>query len=677
MALARFGHLEAVSMCGIAGFWLRKETGDEPTEILHRMGNTLVHRGPDDSGIFFDKNAGLGLSFRRLSIIDLSAEGHQPMASASGRYTTIFNGEVYNYESIREELGPQQWRGHSDTEVMLAAIERWGLEAAVRRFIGMFAFALWDSFERRLHLVRDRIGIKPLYYGHVDGSFVFASELKALIVFPGFQAAIDRDSLAAYMRCAYVPSPHSIYVGIHKLHPGHILTLSSPQASPVLSAYWSAEEVARNGVKSRLQGGDEEIIEQLREKLADAVRLRMIADVPLGAFLSGGIDSSTVVALMQSQSSRPVKTFTIGFHEGKYNEAAHARKIAEHLGTEHTEFFLTPQDALDVVPLLPSMYDEPFADSSQIPTHLVSKLARGHVTVALSGDGGDELFCGYPRYDFVHSLWNALRKIPGPIARSAAKLMHSVPSALINNTAGRLPLPGRLRQTPGEKLYRLADHLLAQDPAEIYLRAITMWPDPSAVVLNSHEHGSVPEAIRRFADMPDVREMAMLTDLTNYLPDDILTKVDRASMALGLEARVPLLDHRIVEFAWRLPLHLKIRNGKTKWALRQVLYRHVPAELVERPKMGFGVPVDLWLRGPLRQWAEDLLAPETLGRHGYFSVEPIRQKWKEHVSGSREWHYVLWPVLMFQAWLAEAPSASNRAESRVLPVPQRMSIQPT
>ena len=661
-------------MCGIAGFWLRKETGHEPTALLRCMGNTLAHRGPDDSGIFFDKKSGLGLSFRRLSIIDLTAEGHQPMASASGRYTIIFNGEVYNYEAIRAELDPQPWRGHSDTEVMLAAIERWGVEAAVRRFVGMFAFALWDGIERRLHLVRDRVGIKPLYYGHVEGNFVFASELKALKIFPGFQAAIDRDSLAAYMRCMYVPTPHSIYQGIHKLPPGHILTLSSPEASPVHSAYWSAEEVARNGVESRLQRGDEEIIQQLREKLADAVRLRMIADVPLGAFLSGGIDSSTVVALMQSQSSRPVKTFTIGFHEDQYNEATHARKIAEHLGTEHTEFFVTPQDALDVVPLLPEMYDEPFADSSQIPTHLVSKLARRHVTVALSGDGGDELFCGYPRYDFVHSLWNALRKIPGPIARSTAKLMHLLPSALINNTAGRLPLPPRLRQAPGEKLHRLADHLLAQDPAEIYLRAMTMWPDPSAVVLNSHEYGSVPKAIRRFADMPDVREMAMLTDLTNYLPDDILTKVDRASMAIGLEARVPLLDHRVVEFAWRLPLHLKVRNEKTKWALRQVLYQHVPAELVERPKMGFGVPVDLWLRGPLREWAEELMAPETLGRHGLLSVEPIRKKWKEHVSGARDWHYLLWPALMFQAWMAVASSGSKQAESQAQ---QRMTIQPT
>ena len=646
-------------MCGIAGFWLRKETGHEPTEVLHRMGNTLAHRGPDDSGIFFDQDAGLGLSFRRLSIIDLSAEGHQPMASASGRYTIIFNGEVYNYEAIRAELGPQQWRGHSDTEVMLAAIERWGLEAAVRRFVGMFAFALWDAFERRLHLVRDRVGIKPLYYGHVEGSFVFASELKALKVFPGFQAAIDRDSLASYMRCAYVPAPHSIYEGIHKLLPGHILTLSSPEASPVLAAYWSAEEVARNGVESRLQGSDEEIVEQLHEKLADAVRLRMIADVPLGAFLSGGIDSSIVVALMQSQSSRPVKTFTIGFHEDRYNEATHARKIAEHLGTEHTELFVTPQDALDVVPLLPSMYDEPFADSSQIPTHLVSKLARRHVTVALSGDGGDELFCGYARYTFVNSLWNILSRIPRPAARGMAGLIRSISPRAIDRSLGWLPLPAMIRNSPGHKFHRLADHLVAQDPGDVYLRAVTMWPDPSSVVLGAQEHKVVQRAIARFSSMPGSLEMGMLTDLANYLPDDILVKVDRASMAVSLEARVPLLDHRVVEFAWRLPLRFKLRHGKTKWALRQVLYRHVPAELVERPKMGFAMPVDLWLCGPLRDWAEDLLSPESLGRHGFFSIPAIREKWEEHISGSRNWQFLLWPVLMFQAWIAHTGAVSG------------------
>jgi asparagine synthase (glutamine-hydrolysing) len=659
-------------MCGIAGFWSTKTLSQDPVELLSRMANELIHRGPDDAGVFYDSAAGAGLAFRRLSIIDLSAAGHQPMASASGRYTIIFNGEVYNYEEIRAELGAQAWRGHSDTEVMLAAMERWGLKAAVQRFVGMFAFALWDNHERRLHLVRDRLGIKPLYYGRVAGVFVFASELKALKAFPGFQAAIDLDSLAAYMRCAYVPAPYSIYQGIQQLLPGRILTLSAAEASPVLDAYWSAEDIARHGVQDQVQGSDEEIIAQLQAALANAVRLRMVADVPLGAFLSGGIDSSAVVALMQSQSSRPVKTFTIGFHEDVYNEATHARKIARHLGTDHTELFVTPQDALDIVPLLPSMYDEPFADSSQIPTHLVSKLARRHVTVALSGDGGDELFCGYARYAFIISLWNVLKKIPRPAAWAAAKLIYSMPPKMIDNTLGWLPLRGRLKNAPGEKFHRLAGHLAAQDPAEIYLRAVSTWPDPAALVPGSNEHPVVPRAIRDFSTMPTAPEMAMLTDLTNYLPDDILTKVDRASMAVSLEARVPLLDHRVVEFVWRLPLHFKIRKGVTKWALRQVLYRYVPAEFVERPKMGFVMPIDLWLRGPLREWAEDLLAPESLGRHGLLAVKPIRDKWAEHASGARNWQYLLWPVLMFQAWMDQAVGRAHPETGDMLQ-PQRVA----
>jgi len=661
-------------MCGIAGFWSTKTLSADPVELLSRMGNALAHRGPDDAGVFFDDRTGLGLAFRRLSIIDLSVAGHQPMASATGRYTIIFNGEVYNYEEIRKELGPQTWRGHSDTEVMLAAIERWGLRAAVQRFVGMFAFALWDSSERRLHLVRDRLGIKPLYYGRVDGAFAFASELKALKVLPGFQSAIDLNSLAAYMRCAYVPAPYSIYREIQQLPPGHILTLNSAAASPVLEPYWSAADVARSGVKDPAQGSDEEMIEQLHARLADAVRLRMVADVPLGAFLSGGIDSSAVVALMQSQRSRPVKTFTIGFREGVYNEAPHAQRIARHLGTDHTELVVTPQEALDVVPLLPAMYDEPFADSSQIPTHLVSKLARRHVTVALSGDGGDELFCGYSRYTFVNSFWNWVKRVPRPAAQAAAKVIRALPPKMIDNILGRLPVRGKLRNAPGEKLHRLAAHLALQDPAEICLRTVSMWPDPSAVVPGSSEHQVVPQALRDFSTMPTIVETAMLTDLTNYLPDDILTKVDRASMAVGLEARVPVLDHRVVEYAWRLPLRFKFRKGVTKWALRQVLYRYVPPALVERPKMGFVMPIDLWLRGPLRPWAEDLLAPESLGRHGLLAVGPIREKWAEHASGARNWQYLLWPVLMFQAWIAQAAvSSSTHPENGAVLLPQRVA----
>ena len=665
---------QANRMCGIAGFWSTKTLPHDPVELLNRMANELAHRGPDDAGVFYESGAGAGLAFRRLSILDLSVAGHQPMTSASGRYTIVFNGEVYNHEELRAELGAQAWRGRSDTEVMLAAIERWGLKAAVQRFVGMFALALWDGHERRLHLVRDRLGIKPLYYGRAAGAFVFASELKALKAFPGFQASIDLDSLAAYMRCAYVPAPFSIYREISQLLPGRILTLSVSDGSPVLDAYWSAADVARRGLKEPVQGSEHEIIAELHATLAEAIRQRMVADVPLGAFLSGGIDSSTVVALMQSQSSRPVKTFTIGFHEDIYNEATHARKIARHLGTDHTELFVTPQDALDVVPQLAAMYDEPFADSSQIPTHLVSKLARRHVTVALSGDGGDELFCGYARYAFTISLWNALRKVPRPAAWAAAKLIYSMPPKMIDKTLGRLPLRGRLRNAPGEKLHRLAGHLAAQDPAEIYLRAVSIWPDPAAVVPGSHEHPVVAQAIQDSSTMPTAPEMAMLTDQTNYLPDDILTKVDRASMAVSLEARVPILDHRVVELVWRLPLRFKIREGVTKWALRQVLYRYVPPELVERPKMGFVMPIDVWLRGPLREWAEDLLTPESLGRHGMLAVKPIRDKWAEHASGSRNWQYLLWPVLMFQAWMSQdAPVTGAHVESSPMLQPQRVA----
>jgi asparagine synthase (glutamine-hydrolysing) len=653
-------------MCGIAGFWSTKTLDQQPIEILKRMGGALVHRGPDDSGNFNDEKAGLGLAFRRLSILDLSAAGHQPMASASGRYVIVFNGEVYNYQEIRAELGIEKWRGHSDTEVMLEAIERWGVEAATRKFVGMFAFALWDREQRRLFLVRDRLGIKPLYYGHVNGQFVFGSELKAIRQFPGFANRIDRNNLALYMRFNYVPTPHSIYEGIFKLRPGHILTVAAGGAEIGQEPFWSALSVAKDGLAHRLIGDDKEVIEQLHQELLSAVRLRMIADVPLGAFLSGGIDSSAVVALMQSQSSRPVKTFTIGFHEDAYNEATHARKVAEYLGTDHTELTVTPQDAMDVVPLLPSMYDEPFADPSQIPTHLVSKLARQHVTVALSGDGGDELFCGYPRYELLGSLWNVLRRVPASVARVIAKTVHAIPPARIDQALGWLPLPNSLRPSPGHKFHKLAD-LSRLDAGSIYLQALSQWPNPQEIVLGSTEPATVRDDIGELKWLDEPRELAMLTDLTHYLPDDILTKVDRASMAVSLEARVPILDHRVVELAWRLPMRFKVREGKTKWVLRQVLYRYVPAELVERPKMGFGVPIDSWLRGPLREWAEDLLSPESLRRSGYLAVEPIRQKWKELQSQSRNWQYLLWTVLMFQTWLAENSSAQAETVSLASP----------
>ena len=652
-------------MCGIAGFWQTKRQAEIPAEVLLRMGTALKHRGPDDAGVFYDDSTGVGLVHRRLSILDLSPAGHQPMASHSGRYLIIFNGEVYNFEEIRGELGPgHAWRGHSDTEVMLEAFERWGVEGAVRRFVGMFAFALWDRQEQKLYLVRDRLGIKPLYYGWVEGQFVFASELKAIRQYPGFQAQIDRDVLALYMRHNYVPAPHCIYQGISKLNAGCILVLGGPQKQPQVSQYWSATEVAKEGLRSPVDGSEKEIIEQLERKLAEAVRLRMIADVPLGAFLSGGIDSSTVVALMQSQSTRPVKTFTIGFHEDAYNEANHAKRIAAHLGTDHTELYVTPQEALNVVPLLPAMYDEPFADVSQIPTYLVSKLARQSVTVSLSGDGGDELFGGYGRYFLMKRVWNSMRPFPKPLRHAVSRMISSVPPKTIDKMyklASPL-VPRNKRSLPmGDKAHKLAGLLGAESQERIYLHALTHWDNPSAVVNGACE----PETVRQFVHeaqwLPSMEEVMMLTDTVHYLPDDILTKVDRASMAVSLEARVPILDHRVVEFAWKMPMRFKVRDGKGKWALRQVLYKYVPAAMIERPKMGFGVPIDSWLRGELREWAEDLLSVESLERHGLFNIKAVRTKWQEHISGGRNWQYLLWDVLVFQDWMAHNVGALQMA----------------
>ncbi|MFI5057718.1 MAG: asparagine synthase (glutamine-hydrolyzing) [Candidatus Acidiferrales bacterium] len=640
-------------MCGIAGFWQTKRGTEEPLVILNRMGAALAHRGPDDSGTFHDAATGIGLAFRRLSILDLSPEGHQPMHSASGRYVIIFNGEVYNFEEIRAELGTRQWRGHSDTEVMLEAIERWGLEPAAQRFVGMFAFALWDRKERKLYLVRDRLGIKPLYYGHVGGDFVFASELKAIRQHPDFYSDIDRDVLALYLRHNYVPTPHCIYKGMYKLPPGFILRLDSVENPPQLQRFWSAREVARKGLESPLRMGAPEAIEELQRQLLLAVRLRMIADVPLGAFLSGGIDSSTVVALMQAQSSRPVKTFTIGFHEDAYNEATHAKAVAKRLGTDHTELYLTSQDALNVVPLLPSMYDEPFSDSSQIPTYLVSKLARESVTVSLSGDGGDELFGGYNRYLYTRRIWTLLKALPKSARKAATQLLRAASPSSIDRCFQLLRpiLPGRLRPAiPGDKAHKLAALLSVDSPEALYYRALSHWENPTEIVLNSHEPGTVLASIAESSWPSNIEEVMMLTDQLNYLPDDILTKVDRASMAVSLEARVPLLDHRVVEFAWKLPLHFKIHNGNSKWILRQILYNYVPRELVERPKMGFGVPIDRWLRGPLRAWAEDLLSERSLEQHGLLNIDLIRLKWQEHLSGFRNWQYLLWDILAFQDW---------------------------
>lgn len=649
-------------MCGIAGYFLSKPAPDDPMEILKRMGGSIAYRGPDDSGYFADPVVGVGLVHRRLSIIDLSPAGHQPMSSASGRYVIIFNGEVYNFQEIRTELGEVPWRGHSDTEIMLEAIERWGLDAAVRRFVGMFAFALWDRLEKRFYLVRDRLGIKPLYYGHIGRHFVFASELKAIREFPDFSSTIDRNVLALYMRHSYVPAPHSIYEGFNKLQPGCILSIGAAGEQPTISTYWSAAELAAQGLASPIKDTESEVIEELHKVLLSAVGLRMIADVQLGAFLSGGIDSSLVVALMQAQSSRPIKTFTIGFHEGGYNEATHAKNVAEYLGTDHTELCVTPQEALNVVPLLPSMYDEPFADSSQIPTYLVSKLAKSSVTVSLSGDGGDELFGGYNRYLLTKKIWQSLKRLPKGARQAAAVLIPSIPTSAFDALYRCVEpaIPKRKRWSlVGDKAHKLAGLLNAESPDSVYLGTISQCQNPAELVLGSKEPNTMNRVIADSGSLPTLEEQMMLTDLRSYLPDDILTKVDRASMAVSLEARVPLLDHRVAELAWRIPLHMKIRDGVGKWVLRQILYKYVPQKLLERPKMGFGVPIERWLRGPLRDWAEDLLAEEALKQHQLLNVGGIRQKWKEHLSGRRNWQYLLWNVLVFQDWYRYAQLADG------------------
>jgi asparagine synthase (glutamine-hydrolysing) len=644
-------------MCGITGFWGCGDGATELDTLADRMAAQLAHRGPDDHGTWSDPAAGFGLGFRRLAIVDRSPNGHQPMHSASGRYVLAYNGEVYNFAALRRDLLPRghRFRGGSDTEVILAAIEEWGLREAVRRFVGMFAIALWDRHERRLHLVRDRLGIKPLYYGQCGDTLLFGSELKALRAHPRFAGAIDRNALALFLRLGYIPAPHSIFAGIRKQPPGTILTIADPaDPLPDPAPYWSARAVAEAGQAAPFRGDDDSAIERLDILLHEAVGLRMIADVPLGAFLSGGVDSSTVVALMQAQSDRPVKTFSIGFHEREYDEAAHAAAVARHLGTDHTELYVTPEEARAVIPALPTLYDEPFADPSQIPTFLVSQLARRDVTVSLSGDGGDELFGGYNRYFWGRAIWNRVGRIPPALRRLGARALTAVPPARWDREFRRFgpALPARLRQrTPGDRLHKLADVLTMRSPEELYLGLVSAWKSPNALVLGGEEY---PTAIRdraQWAALPDFAQRMMFLDLITYLPDDILAKVDRASMGVSLEARVPLLDHRVVEFAATLPLHLKIRHGEGKWLLRQVLYRYVPPALIERPKMGFGVPIDAWLRGPLRAWADDLLADDRLRREGFLDPVPIREKWRAHLGGGRNWQYYLWNVLQFQAWL--------------------------
>lgn len=633
-------------MCGFTGFINGGQgDGDAMRAVAVAMAETLRYRGPDDGGAWVDAEAGVALAHRRLAIVDLSPAGHQPMVSADGRLVIAYNGEIYNSEELRAALPGVDWRGHSDTECILEACAAWGIEATLQRLIGMFAFALWDRGARTLWLARDRLGIKPLYWARIGAALLFGSELKALKAHPAFVGDIDRAALGDFLHHAYIPAPRTIYAGVSKLEPGTLLALPW-QGVERVGRWWDLAAVARQGLAEPLDLPDREAADRLEALLIDAVRRRMIADVPLGSFLSGGIDSSVVTALMQRASSRPVRTFSIGFREQGYDEAQHAAAVARHLGTDHTEMYVAPAQALDLVPELPRWYDEPFADPSQIPTLLLSQMTRRHVTVALSGDGGDELFAGYNRHVLAATLWPRLERAPRWSRRAAAAAIRALPPS---TWSALLPM-----SQAGDKLHKLAD-VLATDARGLYARLIAQWPRDLALGAGGDPPAPAPFAGDVVADM-------QFRDLSGYLPDDVLTKVDRASMAVALEARVPLLDHRVVAFSWRLPRRQLVRGGQGKWLLREVLYRHVPRHLVERPKAGFSVPIDGWLRGSLRDWGEGMLDECRLSQDGFIRPERVRRAWEEHLSGRRNLQYRLWTVLMFQQWLdAERSSRSPRS----------------
>lgn len=647
-------------MCGLAGFWQRGAAGEHMAPIAASMADRIAHRGPDDSGVWVDEMSGLALAHRRLAIVDLSAAGHQPMLSACGRWVLAYNGEgeVYNHLELRADLAKAGaapcWRGHSDTETLLACVAAWGVAATLKRSVGMFAFALWDRQERSLVLARDRAGEKPLYYGWQGDTFLFGSELKALRAHPAFCASVDRGALALLVRYNYIPAPYSIHQGIFKLPPGTWLRLRHGQRSAEPKAYWSlaeVAEVAERGTADLFRGSENDAVDELARLLGNAVRGQRVADVPLGALLSGGIDSSLITALMQAQSSQPVRTFTIGFENKAYDEAVHARAVAAHLGTDHTELQLSANDALDLIPRLPTMYDEPFADSSQLPTHLVMALARQHVTVALSGDAGDEFFGGYNRYFLGPAVWRLIRWLPPFLRRFLGALLTAVPAPTLNTAMGALARPFGIA-LPGDKAHKLGRRLRRVNSIDdLYVSLVTEWVETAGLVVDRHIPPNLVDARERWPKLHDPVARMMALDGLTYLPDDILTKVDRASMAVSLETRAPFLDRDVMEFAWRLPLSMKLRDGKGKWILRQLLDRYVPRELIERPKMGFGIPLDEWLRGPLREWAGDLLAEDKLRRDGYLQPEQITRTWQAHVRGKGSYGYRLWAVLMFQAWL--------------------------
>jgi len=650
-------------VCGIAGFIdTGAGTGSDSLEaMVGKMADTLRHRGPDDSGVWVDSHVGVALGHRRLSIVDTSVEGRQPMVSACGRYVMACNGEIYNFIDLRKELEAlgHGFRGHSDTEVALTAISQWGVESAVRRFIGMFAIALWDRKKRELVLVRDRLGKKPLYYGKFGKTFMFGSELKALRAHSDFVCELNSGALATFLRHNYISESHSIYKNVSKLKPGFMLylNLAGDNDDIKITPYWSVADAAKNGKADIFSGSEAEAVERLDVLLRDSVKMRMISDVPLGAFLSGGIDSSLVVALMQAQSSNPIKTFSIGFYEDGYNEADHAKRVADYLKTDHTELYVKSEEAMAVIPGLPSLYDEPFADVSQIPTFLVSKLARKSVTVSLSGDGGDELFAGYNRYFWGKKIWRSIGWAPAGLRSALANAIVSISpqgwDSIFKKVGVVVPKVGQYPY-PGDKMHKLAGIFSVEGPEALYLRLVSHWKDPESVALNSVELATAFSRANSIPDFQEFTEKMIYLDMVTYLPDDILVKVDRASMGVGLEVRAPLLDHRVVEFAWQIPLSMKIKKREGKWLLRQVLHRYIPKKLYDRPKMGFGVPIDVWLRGSLREWADDLINEKRLRAEGIFDPVQIKQKWVEHLSGKRNWQYYLWDILMFQAWKENA-----------------------